>query len=367
MKCFEPSIREADINAVAEMMRTGEIGYGPAVEKFEKSFSTLSGKEYNVGLNSASSAAYCLFAYLYEKHGSCDVYTPSVGFMSPAWAALKNGHRVYFIDVDDNLMVDFEAYRNRRTWHLERQLNINFNKSVFMPVLYGGSSDIDGLIQKVRDTNWGDIVVVDSAHCITPKIDSDYIFFSFHPVKPLTMSAGGILATNDAAADDYIRKYRNFGREQSGDTYDIVQPGFNFYMNSLNAALGLSQMKNYQKSVADRKTNFEFLKENIRSSVGHFATHDEHSSYYLATLILKDPSSRDLRESLKAHGAASSFHYPPLHKTTYFKNSQQPSLSNTEYLEERIINLPIHQNITLEELKLVVKVVNGYDMENDVV
>ena len=66
-----------------------------------------------------------------------------------------------------------------------------------MPVLYGGVSDIEGLIQRVRDTNWGDIIVVDSAHCIEPTIESDYIFFSFHPIKPLTMSCGGLLSTDD--------------------------------------------------------------------------------------------------------------------------------------------------------------------------
>ena len=53
------------------------------------------------------------------------------------------------------------------------------------------------------------------------------------------MSCGGLLGTDDEEANEYICSYRNFGRENVGDTYDIVNPGFKFYMNNLTATLGL--------------------------------------------------------------------------------------------------------------------------------
>ena len=98
MKAFDSTITEKDISSVNDVLRSGSIAFGPNVNVFEERFSKHSNKEYNIGLNSASSAAYCLFAYLYEKYGSCDVYTPSIGFTSPAWAAKKNNHNVYFLD-----------------------------------------------------------------------------------------------------------------------------------------------------------------------------------------------------------------------------------------------------------------------------
>jgi len=257
MRSFEPTITKQDILKVSEILESGNIGFGEKVGLFETEYATLSKKKYNIGLNSASSAAYCLFAYLYDKYGKCDVYTPSLGFVSPAWAARKNGHTVHFVDVDENLLFDFDSYCLKRKLHLERQHNTDFNKSIVMPVLYGGVSNIDNLIDNIKKTKWGDIVVVDSAHCIAPIIESDYTFFSFHPVKPVAMSSGGLLATDNKEANDYIRRYRNFGRQDIGDSYDIVDNGFNFYMNNLNAVLGLSQLSTCFENVKIRKDHFE--------------------------------------------------------------------------------------------------------------
>ena len=358
MKAFQPTITDKDIESVTNVLNEGNIAFGPNVNVFEERFAEHSNKRYNIGLNSASSASYCLFAYLHNKYGPCDVYTPSIGFTSPAWAAKKNNHNVYFLDVDDNLLVDYQSYWNVRKWHLERQMNVTFNKSVFMPILYGGVSDIEGLIKRVRDTNWGDIIIVDSAHCIEPTIESDYIFFSFHPIKPLTMSSGGMLSTDDVEAYDYVSRYRNFGRENVGDSYDIVDNGFKFYMDNLNATLGISQLDTCFENIKIRKKNLNYLKKNIKLEVGKFTEHDENSSYYLGTLILKEKGSKDLRKKLRDNGCAADFAYPYLHQTKFWEKDNW-NMSNTERLTERIINLPIHQNLFKEDLDKIIRVVNG--------
>lgn len=345
MKNFEASITQEDINTVKDLLKTGNIGFGDNVNRFEHKFSAYSKKKYNVGLNSASSAAYCIFSYLYHRYGECDVYTPSLGFISPAWSAIKNGHNVIFVDVDDNLLFDFESYKSQKIK--------SGNKKILMPVLYGGVSDIPEFSELVSD----ELVVVDSAHCINPNISSDYIFFSFHPVKPLTMSCGGILATDDEDAHKYLISYRNFGRILKGDTYDIDDiGGFNFYMNNLNASLGISQMKSCYNNIIQRKNNYQFLKNNIDKDVGHFIEHDENSSYYLCTMVLKNESSENLRKKLKKLQCTSSFHYPYLHETKYFNSPY--TLKNLQKLKDKIINLPIHQNLSNESLKKLVKAIN---------
>ena len=345
MKSFETTITKQDIHKVTELLELGDIGFGSNVKVFEDRFSEYSTKKYNIGLNSASAAAYCLFAYLYDKHGSCDVYTPSLGFTSISWAAEKNGHRIIFVDVDDNLLFDFNSY--------EEQKENTTRKKVLLPVLYGGVSNIPNFNKHVTD----EIVVVDSAHCIQPTIKSNYIFFSFHPIKPLTMSCGGLLGTDDEEANEYICSYRNFGRENVGDTYDIVNSGFNFYMNNLNATLGLSQLDSCFKNIEIRKKHLEYLQKSITLDIGYFTEHDEKSSYYLGTLILNERGSEDLRHKLIKSGCNASFHYPYLHLSQYY-NSNTP-LGNLEDLDDRIINLPIHQNLSAIEISKIVGVING--------
>lgn len=349
MRSFEPTITKQDVQKVIEVLESGNIGFGSNVKEFEDKFSRYSNKKYNIGLNSASSAAYCLFAYLYDKHGRCDVYTPSLGFASVSWAAKKNGHRVHFVDVDEDLLFDFDSYKKIRAKKRDKN-----EQTVLIPVLYGGVSNIPNFNKQITD----EIVVVDSAHCIEPTIESDYIFFSFHPVKPLTMSNGGLLSTNNKKAYEYICRYRNFGRQDKDNTYDIVGDGFNFYMNNLNATLGLSQLESCFKNIEARKANFEYLKKKINSKVGYFTKHDKKSSYYLCTLILDDLNSIHLRKKMEIRDAAASFHYPYLHQTTYFNHSY--SLHRLEKLNDKIINLPIHQNLSSQDLQRIVKIVNEF-------
>ena len=89
IKSFEPTLTTKDAYKIYQLILSGDIGFGSNVKEFEDKFSEYSNKKYNIGLNSASSAAYCLFAYLYDKYGSCNVYTPSLGFTSVSWAAEK--------------------------------------------------------------------------------------------------------------------------------------------------------------------------------------------------------------------------------------------------------------------------------------
>ena len=342
INCFEPSIGTSEEKLVLNCLRSGQIGFGAAVREFEQEYASYSKKKFNIGLNSASSAAYILYQMLYERCGPCRVYTTSLGFASPVWAAIKNGHEVVFIDVDENILFDIEDFK--------KKFIRDEKTSVAMPILYGGVSDIPGLYEAAKLL--GCLVATDSAHCAIPRIKSDYIFFSFHPVKPICMSSGGMLSTNIKGHAEYFYKCRNFGRTPKGDSYDLDQSGFNFYMNSLNASLGLAQLETFEMNIQKRKRNFEHLRGSL-SGMGRFVEHDESSSFYLATLVLPPArSSEEMRGFLRGSGIVASRHYPPMHTTEYYKTST--SLENTEALESRIINLPIHQGLSKKDMERIV-------------
>ena len=64
------------------------------------------------------------------------------------------------------------------------------------------------------------------------------------------------------------------------------------------------------------------------------------------------------RNKLKNNECAASLHYPFLHQTKFFKK-QGDFLTHTESIEDRIINLPIHQNLTKKDLNNIINIVNG--------
>jgi len=321
-KAFDSTIVEEDLAPIVEILRKGEVGFGPNVPEFENQFASFSQKSYNIATNSASACAYMIFAYLYESLGPCDVYTTSLGFTSPAWAAHTHGHTVIFVDVDDQLQFSTSSYKKLRS---SRSTQAKVQPVVLMPVLYGGVSTIEGF-SPIGD----EVVVVDSAHCVTPTLPSDFIFFSFHPYKPICSPDGGLIGTNDSKAENYFRSYRNFGRISSGSSYDINQAGFKFYMNNLSATVALTQLPRYENKLAHRKANYAKWATEYT-----LLPQDESSSYYLATTLVDNAD-----ELLKTIGVAR--HYPMLHTTTYYKNQQKITLPHLEKIHSHILNLPLY-------------------------
>jgi len=320
MKVFQTEFLKSEILELNEIIMSGQLGFGPNVSKFENRFEDFSKKKYNIATNSASASAFMIFSYLKEKYGPCDVYTPSLAFTSPAWAAKHFGHNIIWIDIDNNLLFDCKDYREKR------KKNKKQKKQVVMPILYSGVSNI-------KDWNlYGDeIVVTDSAHCITPSIPSDFIFFSFHTYKPICSSDGGMISTDQDGAQEYFNRYRNFGRINKNNTYDISQEGFKFYMNNLNASIALISMEKYHSNLEIRKSNFSSLANKY-----DLLDHDEGSSYYFASLL--DIEADKINEKYEL-----ARHYPMLHKTTHFKDGT--NLPNTEKLHKRIVNLPLWKHL----------------------
>ena len=137
-----------------------------------------------------------------------------------------------------------------------------------------------------------------------------------------------MISTDDLEATDYFRNYRNFGRQNVNNSYDIIQEGFKFYMNNLNATIALVSVKKYKKDLEVRKNNYSKL-DNVLS-------HDNSSSYYFATRL------NDKADEFNKHYQLAR-HYPLLHKTKYFNSKVR--LPNTELLHNKIINLPLYKNV----------------------
>lgn len=320
MKVFSTTINKKDSNKIVSVLESGDLGFGPNVNLFENEFAKFSKRDYNISMSSASASAFIIFSYMKELYGTCDVYTTSLGFTSPAWAAKHFGHNLIFVDVNDDLQFCSEHYKSIR-----KETN---NKIVLMPVLYGGVSTIKDF-NPVGD----EIIVVDSAHCPTPTIDSEYVFFSFHPYKPICASDGGMISTDNEDASEYFKKYRNFGRENVGSSYTISSEGFKFYMNNLNATIALTQLQHYNKLLNQRIDNFNKLSDSFP-----LLNHDDKSSYYFATCLTDEADAIISKYKLARH-------YPMLHLMDYYRNGQ--SLSKLESIHSKILNLPLYEKVEL--------------------
>jgi len=324
VRIFQNEFFNKELIDIVQVFDTCELGFGKNVPLLEDKFESFSNKKYNVATNSASAAAFVLFSYLKEVYGECDVYVPSLTFNSPVWAAQHHGHNIIFVDVQDDANFSFQDYLS------VRRSNGSLCKPVVMPTLYSGVSTIQNI-----DLVGDEILVVDSAHCITPTIKCDFIFFSFHPQKPICSSDGGMLSCDNESAYHYFNSYRDFGRQNSSSSYDINQNGFKFYMNNLNATIALSQLNKQASKIKERKARYEKLKIDFGQQL---SIHDNNSSYYFATLISE--KSKEINKINKLQKL-----YPPLHNTSFYKRFKIRELPNTERIYEKLCNIPLSHSL----------------------
>lgn len=337
MKIFETNISPYyAMHDISPVIESGNMGFGPNVTLLETLYAPYSYKKHNVAVNSCSAGAFITFAYLKEKYGACDVFTPSIGFTSMAWAAKHHGHNLILVDVDGDMLMDADIYQWERQVRCERYSDGGI-KPVLMPVLYGGVSDHPKLTEVVQKGGFNEFMIVDSAHCATPKMKSDVTLFSFHPYKPIAASDGGMISTDIEDIDQYARAYRNFGRQNTTDGYQIASEGFKFYMNNLNATIAITQLEVYDEKTAVRREAYEKLL--TMDLPGKLVKHDKDSSYYVGTIITEN---RKDAEELRAKYTNVRL-YPPIHMQEYYKECEMSVMSHTEEYYELLVNLPLYK------------------------
>lgn len=321
---------------------TKDLGYSHvlsmAVE--EKYTAIVSSQTYNIAVSSGSAAAYMIFKRIYDIHGPCTVLAPSLTFPSPVWAAIQCGHKIVFVDVDDSLCMSYTDY-------LQKRQLAGCGKLVVMPTLYGGVSRLGAGWEHF---NYHDeIMVVDAAHCVDIAVPFNYAFTSFHKQKPIVASHGGMLLCMLESDRHYFEKFKDFGRHSNGA---VIQDGFRFYLDAPNCELALTSMNNVRHNINARKSIFNLY----RQVTNQLVQHDSNSSYNLATLFVSNREMYNKLIKLMYLG----YNYLPLHHSSYFQHCIIGDLPNTNAFDGKYVNLPVHTELTIQDVSTIVEVLKGY-------
>ncbi|MAH43728.1 hypothetical protein CL614_08490, partial [archaeon] len=120
------------------------------------------------------------------------------------------------------------------------------------------------------------------------------------------------------------------------------------YLDNINASLAHSYVgsSQYIEDIQTRKINFLYIQSALKDTYT-FLTHDEQSSFYIA--VLRTHQREKLREKLANAGIQTDIHYPPLHKSEFYKSSKNIELLNTDALSDTMLSIPIHHNLTFND------------------
>tara|TARA_B100000678_G_scaffold255942_1_gene233971 strand:- start:271 stop:1356 length:1086 start_codon:yes stop_codon:yes gene_type:complete len=326
------------------------VGY---VKKFENSLNKFTGSNTCIGVNSGT-AALNLALSLFDLKNK-EVLIPSLTFVSTAHAVILNGAKPIFVDVNpETLCLDEKQIQN----------SITKNTKAIIPVHFAGFPCNLTAIRSICKKN-NLYLIEDAAHAIGSTFNNkkigahgDAVCFSFHPVKNLAMPTGGAITINHKNHKKF-RKQLESRRwcgisDRNNVDYDVHELGWNYYMNEFSAAIGLVQLKKLNEMLKTRKRIAKFYDREI--NLENKIPYSIDCSYHLYWILVEN--RKQFRKKLANEGIETGTHYKPVHHMSYYKNKKP--LPITEKISNEIVTIPIHPNLTDNQLSKIVHFVNKF-------
>lgn len=381
-----PDITEAEIEEVADALRSGWITTGPKTKELEREVAAFCGTNRAVCLNSQTACGEMTLRVLGVGEGD-EVITSAYTYTASASVVCHVGAKLVLVDTQkDSLEMDYDKL----------EAAITEKTKVIIPVDLGGvPCDYDRIFSIVEKKKalfhpanelqkaiGRVIVMADAAHAFGATWKgrpvgsiADFSNFSFHAVKNFTTAEGGAATWRSIEGVDDEALYHQYQllslHGQSKDAlaktqlgaweYDIVGPWYKCNMTDVTAAIGLAQMKRYKGLLERRKEiigKYDAALKPLGIEVLHHYSEEHQSSGHLYITRIPGITLEQRHEiivKMAEAGIACNVHYKPLPMMTAYKNLGF-DIQNYPNAYERFANeitLPLHTKLTDEEVDYV--------------
>ncbi len=359
------TITQQGIDNVLETLKTTHVSAGKKAQEFENLLSQKWGFENPITVNSGTVTMRLSLIAAGVGPGD-EVILPAQTFIATGHVILQCGAIPVFADInrfDGNISV--ESIREK----------ISDKTKAIIPVHWAGyPCDLDEINQIAKER--GISVIEDAAHALGAKYKgewigtiSDFTSFSFQAIKHLTTGDGGLITCKDVEKSKLIKRLRWFDidRENSEQSilgereYDATNIGFKYHMNDLAASLGIGNLTQIDekldriKSIANR---YQRKLEDVSGIKLMNYKDDRESCYWLFPLIVENRI--EFIKKLKENGIPTSVIHLGIDKNSVF-GGKDMSLVNQRWFDDNQIHIPIHADLTDEDVDLIINtIVTGW-------
>lgn len=379
----KPEITPEDIAAVSATLKSGKLTQGPQTAALEEMVAAYVGAKFAVATNSHATAMHA--ALLAANIGTPDssneasakpddgaqteVVTGAFAFVAAANAIEQIGAKPVFADIDPiSLNVDTHKVVGALNEH---------SRAVLIPHTFGLSAESARLCGEAEE--YGLIALEDASQALGAAVGGERVgackrslaaVFSFYPGCPVTTGEGGMVVTNDETFANTCRSLVNLGREigapagggRGAGWLEHPRVGFNYRMDEMSAALGVSQLARIDETLARRQKIADHYRGRLRELKSKFILPMEISGYTRAwstfNLICREGMQREkVIAALAVKGIACERYFdPPLHLQKFYREKYgfaRGALPITEGIAAQIFALPFFTSMNASEVDYV--------------
>jgi dTDP-4-amino-4,6-dideoxygalactose transaminase len=356
-----PQILEPEIQEVVATLRSGWIGTGPRVTRFEQLFRDYIGADHAMAVNSCTAALHLALVAIGLEPGD-EVIVPSMTFAASANTVIHAGGRPVLADVDRQTMCLDPKDSARRITPRTRAI---------MPVHFAGRPcQMDALLELAERHKLR--VIEDCAHAIETFYHGrhagtfgDLGAFSFYVTKNVITGEGGMATTSNSQWADRIKTMALHGlsadawkrfSDEGFKHYEVTEPGFKYNMMDLQAALGLHQLQRVEQNLRRRQEIWASYDEAFVDLPAFLPLPEEQGTRHarhLYTLLLDIDRLRvgrdEIQQVLHRQNIGTGIHYRALHLHQYYHQAfgyARGDLPNAEWISDRTLSLPLSPKLT---------------------
>lgn len=367
-----PKIEEEEINEVVDCLRSGWVGTGPKVNRFENLFKEYKNSKYAVALNSCTAALHLSMLSIGIRPGD-EVIVPTMTFAATANSVIHAGGTPIFADCEkDTMNIDPDDIERKITPRTKAIIPVHFA---------GRPCNMDAIMDIARQHDLK--VVEDCAHAIETEYHGkkagtfgEIGCFSFYVTKNIITGEGGMAITENKDYADMMKIMALHGMSKDAwkrfsdsgyKHYQIIYDGFKYNMMDIQAAIGIHQLSRIDKYWKRRQEiwsiyneSFEdlpvFTPKPVESNIRH--------AYHLYTLLLDINNAKITRDKfideLSKLKIGTGVHYIALHLHPYYQKVYGYKLGdypNAEWISNRTISIPLSAKLTDDDVNDVIKAI----------
>lgn len=342
------------LEQIKECLEIGWTGMGFKTVEFEEAWKKYASLPNAHFLHSATAGLHLAIKILKDENGWLDndeIITTPFTFVSTNHAIKYENLTPVFADIDESLNLNPDSVKSKITAK---------TKGIIFVGIGGNTTNLIEIIKIAKENNLK--IILDAAHMSGSKIDERHIgfdvdaaVFSFQAVKNLPTADSGMICFNDEKLDKKAREMSwlginkdTFQRSNEGSykwDYDVCEVGYKYHGNSIMAALGLVGLKYLD---ADNDYRRDLVKEYIARIDGKikYIKHPQGSSRHIFQVIVENRDA--VIEHLSKHNIYLGVHYK--NNMQYAPYKTGATLQNASYYSDRILTLPLHLEITKDDV-----------------
>jgi dTDP-4-amino-4,6-dideoxygalactose transaminase len=338
----QPVLGPEELEAVREVLESGQLSLGPRVPAFEQAFAERVGAAYACAVSSGTAGLHLALRAAGVGEGD-EVVTSPFSFVASANVILYEHATPVFVDVDpDTLCITPDAVAAAVT---------DRTRAVLPVSIFGKACEIPDI---------GLPVVEDACEALGSVHGRGHsAVFAFYPNKQMTTGEGGVVVTDDAAVKERIDSERNQGRAPDMGWLDHDRLGFNYRLTDIACAIGLVQLERLDGMLADRARVASLYHQALAELPVERLDDDRSWFVYVVRL----PHGRDRDDTIRAlreHGIPSKPYLPAIHLFTFYRERfgyREGMFPVAEDAAARSIALPFFPQMTEGQVAQVAEAV----------